>query len=55
MDFVIRLPVSTNWKSKIYDSILVNINQLTKIVYYKSVNTIINTLKLEEVIINIVV
>ncbi len=30
MDFVIRLPVSTNWKGETYDSILVIIDKLTK-------------------------
>ena len=34
IDFVIRLLVSTNWKGKSYDFILVIVNWLTKMVYY---------------------
>lgn len=55
MDFVTRLPISTNWNSKIYDSILVIINMFTKIVHYELVKMTINTLALAEVIINTVV
>ena len=33
IDFVTGLPVSTNWKDETYDSILVIVNWLTKIVY----------------------
>ena len=35
MDFVIGLPVSTDWKNKSYDSILVIVDRLTKKVNYK--------------------
>ena len=52
MDFVIGLLVSTNWKGKTYNSILV---QLTKMVYYKPVKVIVHALDLAEVIINVVV
>lgn len=38
-----------------YNAILVIINQLTKMVYYKAVKTTIDALELVEVIINIVV
>ncbi len=41
-DFVTRLPVSTNWKDKPYDSILVIVNRLMKIVYYEPVNITIS-------------
>lgn len=55
MDFVTGLPVSTNWKGEINNSILVIVNQLTKMVYYKLVKITINTLGLVEVIIEAVV
>ena len=55
MDFVIRLPVLTNWKDKSYNSILVIIAWLIKIVYYEPIKITINILKLAEVIFNIVV
>ncbi len=35
MDFVTGLPVSTNWKGDTYDSILVIVDRLTKMVYYE--------------------
>lgn len=35
MDFVTGLPVSTNWKGENYDSILVIVDRLTKMVHYK--------------------
>ena len=55
MDFVTGLPVSTDWKSKSYDSILVIVDRLTKIVHYKPVKITINAPGLAEVIINVVV
>lgn len=55
MDFVIELPISTNRKGESYDSILVIIDQVTKIVHYESVKVIINTPELAEVILDIVV
>ena len=45
----------TNWKRDNYDSILVIILWLTKMVYYEPVKVIINTLGLAEVIINVIV
>ncbi len=54
MDFVTRLPVSTNWKGETYDSILVIVNRFTKIVYYELVKVTINALGLAEVIIKVV-
>lgn len=55
MAFATRLPVSTNWKRETYDSILVIVNWLTKMVYYKLVKVTINVVALAEVIINTVV
>ena len=55
MDFVTGLPISTNWKGDSYDSILVIINWLTKMVYYEPIKVIIDTLGLAEVIFNMVV
>ncbi len=34
MDFVTGLPISANWKGDSYDSILVIVDRLTKMVYY---------------------
>ncbi len=53
MDFVISLPILTNWKSENYDFILVVIDYLTKILYYESVKVTIDTSGPAEVIINI--
>ena len=55
MDFVIELPILTNWKGDNDDSILVIIDWLTKMVYYKPVKIAINTSDLADVIIDIVV
>ena len=55
MDFVIGLPVSTNWKGKTYDSILVIVDRLIKIVHYEPVKLTIDAPGLAEVIINVVV
>ena len=55
MNFVIELPVSTNWKGDTYDSILVIVDRFTKMVYYKPVMVTINTLNLAEVILDVVV
>ena len=54
MDFVTGLPILTDWKRDSYDSILVIINRLTKIVHYKPVKVTINAPSLAEIIINIV-
>lgn len=50
-----RLLILTNWKEESHNSILVIIDQLMKIVYYKLVKVIINALRLAKVIFNIVV
>ena len=55
MDFVTGLPISTDWKGKSYNSMLVIVNWLTKMVYYKPVNVTIDALGLAEVIIDVVV
>ena len=55
MDFVTGLPILTNWKDESYNSVLVIINQLTKIVYYKLVKVTINALGLAKVILDVVV
>ncbi len=55
MDFVIDLPISVNWKDDSYDSILVIIDHLTKIVHYKPVKVVIDIASLIEVIINVVI
>lgn len=55
MDFVIGLPVSTNWKDKTYYSNLVIVNLLLKIIYYKPIKVFIDVLSLAKIIINIVV
>ena len=55
MDFVIGLPVSANWKDKTYNSILVIVDWLTIILYYKLVKVPIDASSLAEVIIDMVV
>ena len=55
MDFVTRLPVSTNWKSETYNSIFVIVDPLTKMIHYKLVKVTIDAHGLSEVIINVVV
>ena len=55
MDFVTSLPVLTDWKGDSYDSILVIVDQLTKIVHYKPVKVTIDAPGLAEVIIDMVV
>ena len=55
MDFVIGLQILTDWKKNNYDSIFVIVDWLIKIVYYKLVKVIINTLRLAKNIIYIVV
>ncbi len=54
MDFITSLPVSTNWKGETYDSILVIVDRLTKMVYYEPIKVIIDALALAEVIIEAV-
>ena len=49
------LPLSSDWKGDSYDSILVIVDRLTKIVHYKLVKVTINAPGLAEVIIDVVV
>ena len=55
MDFVTGLSISTDWKGENYDSILVIIDRLTKMVHYKPVKVIIDAPGLAEAILDIVV
>ena len=55
MDFVTGLSISINWKKNSYDSILVIVNWLTKMVYYKPVKITIDASSLAKIIINMVV
>ena len=55
MDFVTGLPLSSNKKSNSYDSILIIVNRLTKMVYYQPVKVTINAPRLAKVIIDMVV
>ena len=55
IDFVTGLSISTNWKRDSYNSILVIVDRLTKMVYYKPVKITINAPGLAEVIIDIVI
>ena len=55
IDFVTGLLLSSDWKSDSYDSILVIVNRLTKMVHYKPVKVTINAPGLAEVIIDVVV
>ena len=48
------LPIWTDWKKDSYDLILVIVNWLTKIVYYKPVKITINTPSFAKVIIDVV-
>ena len=50
-----RLPLSSNWKGDSYKSILVIVNQLTKMIHYELVKVTIDALKLAEVILDMVV
>ncbi len=49
------LPVSTNWKDESYNLILVIVDCLIKMVYYKPVKVMIIILGLAEVIVNMVI
>ena len=54
MDFVTCLPILTDWKGDNYNSILVIVDRLTKMIYYKPVKVNINAPGLAKVIINVV-
>ena len=55
IDFVMKLPVSTDWKGESYDSILVIVDWLTKMVHYEPVKVTIDALRVAEVILDVVV
>lgn len=55
MDFVTKLPISTNWKSNSYNLILVIVDRLIIIVHYKLAKIIINDSDLAKVIIDVIV
>ncbi len=55
IDFVTALPISANWKGDSYDSILVIVDRLTKMVHYIPVKVTIDAPGLAEVIIDMVV
>ena len=55
MNFIISLLISTNWKDNSYNSILVIVDQLIKIVYYMLVKVTIDAPSLAKMIINVVI
>ena len=55
MDFVTGLPLFADWKGDSYDSILVIVDRLTKMVHYEPVKVLIDAPGLAEVIIDVVV
>ena len=55
MDFVTGLPILTDWKGDSYNSILVIVNRLIKMIYYELIKVTINASRLAEVIIDVVV
>ena len=54
IDFMMGLPISTDWKGESYDLILVIIDKLTRMVYYEPVKITIDVSGLAKVIIHIV-
>ena len=55
MNFVTDLPILINWKRDNYNFILVIVDQLVKIIYYKPVKITINASKQAKVIINLII
>ena len=55
MDLITDLPILTNWKWDSYDSILVIVNWLMKMVYYEPVKITIDASGLAKVIIDVVI
>ena len=55
IDFMTGLPVSTDWKGESYDSILVIVDRLTKMIHYEPVKITIDAPGLAKVIIDVVV
>ena len=54
MDFITNFPILVNWRGDNYNSILIIVDQLIKMVCYKLVKVTIDTPGLAKVIINIV-
>ena len=55
MDFMTGLPISTDWKGDSYNSILVIVDPLIKMVHYGPVKITINAQGLAEIIIDVIV
>ena len=55
MDFVTSLPILINCKGDSYDLIFVIIDWLMKMVHYKPVKITFNTLRLTEILIDVVI
>ena len=55
MDFIINFPILADWKDDSYNSILVIVNWLMKMVHYKPVKVTIDTPSLAKMIIDIIV
>ena len=55
INFMTGLILSSDWKNNSYDSILVIVDCLTKMVHYKPIKVTINSARLAEVIIDVVV
>ena len=55
MGFVTRLSISTNWTRESYDSILVIVDWLIKIVYYEQVKVTLDAPELAKVIFDVVI
>ena len=55
IDFVTGLLVLINWKKDSYNSILIIVDWLIKMIHYKPVKITLNALRLAKVIINIVI
>ena len=55
IDFVTGLPLSADWKGDSYDSIIVIIDWLTKMMHYKPFIVTIDALELTKIIIDVVV
>lgn len=52
---MIDLPILTDWKKDSYDTILVIINCLTKMIHHKSVKIMIEVVNLAKIIIDMIV
>ena len=55
MDFVTGLLLSADWKGDSYNSILIIVDRLTKMVHYELLKVTIDAARLAEVIIDMVV